>query len=136
SSSPPPLPDPPPPTRVMPGGRLVQTTIHGPITHTTELGWRTRIDGGSVTILPPEEVVEPGLQYVAWRMREQLGTHDLRAWDGERRTVLLPGGARLTMHGEAGEIMRLSLYDGAESHEVNVLTQTLLHSRVDAAEAQ
>lgn len=138
SSSPPPDPDPDPPapTRVMPAGRLVQTTLNGPITHTTELGWRTRIDGGSVTILPPEGDADPGLQYVAWRMREQLGTHDLRAWDGERRTVLLPGGARLTMHGEAGEIMRLSLYDGAESHEVNVLSQTLLHSRVDAAEAQ
>lgn len=135
SDVPPPPPDPDPPARVMPAGRLVQAELRGPISHLTAEGWRTHIEGGRVTIQAPAVGgVEP-LEYATWRMREQLGTHDLRAWEGERRTLLLPGGAKLTLHGQAGEILRLSLYDGAESHEVDVLTQTLMHSRVDAAVA-
>lgn len=135
SGNPPPPPDPGPPARVMPAGRLVQNELRGPITHTTAEGWRTHIDGGTVTIQAPAAGGIAPLEYSTRRMQEQLGTHDLRAWDGERRTLLLPGGAKLTMHGQAGEILRLSLYDGAESHEVDVLTQTLMHSRVDAAVA-
>lgn len=121
--------------RVLPTGRLAQPADRGPITHVTAEGWRTRIEGGQITIQPPEASCDPGLQYVSWRMREQLGTHDLRAWSDDRRTVLLPGGARITMHGQAGEILRLSVYDGTESHEIDVLTQTLMHSRVDASVA-
>lgn len=128
--------EPAPPSAIVLAGRLVQTGQGGPITHVTEQGWRTRIEGGAVTIRPPEAVSAADTQYVAYRMRDQLGTHDLRAWAGDRRTLLLPGGARITLHGQAGEIMRLSLYDGAESHEVDVLTQTVMHSKVDAAVAQ
>lgn len=128
--------EPVPPARMMPAGRLVQPEANGPITHVTEQGWRTRIEGGTVTIRPPEDVSNADIQYVAYRMRDQLGTHDLRAWAADRRTLLLPGGAKITMHGQAGEIMRLSLYDGAESHEVDVLTQTLMHSQVDTAVAE
>jgi hypothetical protein len=69
-------------------------------------------------------------------MREQLGALDVRAWAGTRRSLLLPGGAKITLHGQGGELIRLSIYDGDESHEVDVLTQTLMHSRVDAAEAR
>jgi hypothetical protein len=135
SGSPPPPPDPGPPARVMPAGRLVQNALRGPITHTTAEGWRTHIEGGTVTIQAPAAGGIAPLEYSTRRMQEQLGTHDLRAWEGERRTLLLPGGAKLTLHGQAGEILRASLYDGAESHEIDVLTQTLMHSRVDAAVA-
>lgn len=128
-------PEPPPPSRVMPAGRLVQPVDKGPITHVTVEGWRTRIDGGTVTIQPPAGS-DPQLQYQARRMRDLLGTHDLRGWSGERRSLLLPGGAKLTLHGQGGEILRLSLYDVDESHEIDVLTQTLMHSRVDAAIAR
>jgi len=120
---------------VVPAGRLAQPVDKGPITHVTGQGWRIRIEAGAVTIRPPEES-GADLQYVAYRMRDQLGTHDLRAWSGDRRTLLLPGGAKLTLHGQAGEILKLSLYDGTESHEIDVLTQTLTHSRVDATVAQ
>src|SRR5690606_13117178 len=47
-----------------------------------------------------------------------------------------PGGAKITLHGQGGELIRLSIYDGDESHEVDVLTQTLMHSQVDAAAAR
>lgn len=94
------------------------------------------MENGTVTIQPPEEIGHSGVSYQAWRMRDQLGVHDLRGWQGNRRSLLLPGGTKITMHGNAGEIVRVNLYDGDESHEIHLLTQTLLHSKVDAAEAQ
>lgn len=126
----------PPPERVMPAGRLEQTELRGPLRYTSETGWRVDISGGAVVIRPPDEAGSEDLQYVSWRMREQLGMHDLRAWAGGRRTILLPGGAKITMQGQGGEILRMGIYDGDESHEIDVLTQTLLHSLVDAAVAQ
>jgi hypothetical protein len=35
------------------------------------------------------------------------------------------------LHGQSGQLIRLSIYDSAESHELDVLTQTLMHSKVD-----
>lgn len=131
----PPTPPPTPPAQVMPAGRLVQSTLRGPVSHTTQKGWRTLIQDGVVTIRPPEGGAYPDLQYVSQGMRELLGAQDLRAWEGERRSLLLPGGAKIMMYGQAGQISRVSLYDGEESHEIDVLTQTLLHSQVDAAVA-
>lgn len=136
SDDPAPDPAPGPPSAIPPVGGLAQSTLRGPITHTTAEGWRLRIEGGTVTIRPPEAETGEHLQYSSYRMREQLGTHDLRAWQGDRRSLLLPGGAKITMHGQGGEILRLSIFDGAESHEVDVLTQTIMHSHVDLAVAQ
>jgi hypothetical protein len=121
---------------VVPTGNLVQDTLHGPISYTSAAGWRLGIDGGAIVVRPPESQSQPFTQYVSQGMREQLGLADLRAWAGERRSLLLPGGVKVTLHGQGGQLIRLSIYEGAESHEVDVLTQTLMHSRVDAATAR
>jgi hypothetical protein len=123
----------PDPLEVSPAGRLEQQTLRGPIFHTTETGWRTTIESGAITVKPPAGQTEPGAQYGSVGMREFLGAFDLRAWVGNRRSILLPGGAKITLHGQGGLIIRLSIYDGAESHEIDVLTQTIMHSQVDGA---
>lgn len=128
-------PVPPDPLGVTPAGRLVQQTLRGPILHTTAQGWRTIIQGGTVTVRPPEGEADPLTQYVSQGMREHLGTLDIRAWAGDRRSIMLPGGAKITLHGQGGQLIRLSIYDGTESHEVDVLTQTVMRSQVDSAVA-
>lgn len=121
---------------VTPTGGLSQETLRGPISFTSGQGWRVAIEDGAVTVKPPAGKFAEGLQYVSQGTREHLGTLDLRTWGGDRRSLLLPGGAKLTLHGQGGQILRLSLYDTAESHEVDVLTQTLLHSKVDRGVAR
>src|SRR5690606_17269675 len=125
-------PVPPDPLGVTPAGRLVQQTLRGPILHTTAQGWRTIIQGGTVTVRPPEGEADPLTQYVSQGMREHLGTLDIRAWAGDRRSIMLPGGAKITLHGQGGQLIRLSIYDGTESHEVDVLTQTVMRSQATA----
>jgi hypothetical protein len=123
-------------SRVEPVGRLVQQTLRGPISYTSAEGWRVAIENRAISIRPPEDQSALSTQYVSAAMREQLGTQDVRAWAGDRRSILLPGGAKITLHGQGGQLIRLSIHDGDESHEVDVLTQTLMHSRVDAANAR
>src|SRR5690606_29806584 len=41
------------------------------------------------------------------------------------------GRAKITLHGQSGRLIRLSLYDETESHEIDVLTQTIMHSKVN-----
>lgn len=119
-----------------PAGSLVQKSLRGPISYTTEKGWRIGIQDGAITVKPPEGQSAAELQYVSQGTHERLGTHDLREWAGDRRSILLPGGAKITLHGQGGLLIRLSLYDAAESHEIDVLTQTLMHSKVDSAIAR
>jgi hypothetical protein len=119
-----------------PEGHLVQKSRKGPISFTTTKGWRIGIEDGAITVKPPEGPSATGLQYVSQGTRERLGTRDLRAWAGDRRSILLPDGAKITLHGQSGALLRLSLYDGDESHEIDVLTQTIMHSKVDGATAR
>jgi hypothetical protein len=124
------------PEVVTPVGRLVQAALRGPVSYTTQQNWRIAIQDGAITVRPPETGSDPALRYTSQGMREHLGAFDLRAWTGDRRSILLPGGAKMTLHGQAGQLLRVSIYEGEESHEVDVLTQTVMHSRIDPAVAR
>lgn len=121
---------------LQPAGNLVQKSLGGPFSFTTEKGWRIDIQAGAITVKPPEGPTGTGLQYVSQGTRERLGAQDLRVWAEDRRSILLPGGTKITLHGQGGLLIRLSLYDADESHEIDVLTQTLMHSKVDGAIAR
>lgn len=127
-------PSSPQPTVILPVGRLTQATSAAPIVFTTLTSWTVEIAGGIVTVKPPA-ATGATLQYSARGTRDLLGTQDLRAWAGDRRSLLLPGGAKLTMRGQSGQLQSIALYDGDESHEVNVATQTILHSQIGASVA-
>ncbi|WP_414902616.1 hypothetical protein ACMT1E_05150 [Sphingomonas flavalba] len=131
--TPTPTPSPTPPATILPAGRLVQATTRGPLSYVTLSGWRVGIADGVVTVRPPAGT--PGhaaFQYTSSGTREALGGQEVRNWAQNRRSLLLPGGGKVTMHGQDGALLRVSLYDGDESHEIDVLTQTIMHSKVDA----
>jgi hypothetical protein len=132
NSAPVAVPAPMAPAAILPVGRLTQASAAAPIIFTTLTSWTVEIAGGTVTVKPPTST-GANLQYTARGNRDLLGTQDLRAWAGDRRTVLLPGGAKLTMRGTASQLQSIALYDGDESHEVNVATQTILHSQISAS---
>ncbi|MBN9429892.1 MAG: hypothetical protein J0H09_25660 [Burkholderiales bacterium] len=115
-------------------GRLTQRIAKGPISHVTASGWRTEIRDGTVTVRPPVGVnyESDGFQYVSQGTRESFGPRDLRSWQGDRRSLLLPGGAKLTLHAAGSQLTKVSLYDGNESHQIDVVAQAVTHSRVDA----
>lgn len=116
-------------------GRLSQQITKGPITHVTATGWRTDIRNGIVTVRPPVGVnyEAEGFQYVSNGTRESLGPQDLRSWQGDRRSLLLPGGTKLTLHAVGNQLTKVSLYDGNESHQIDAVAQAVTHSQVDAA---
>lgn len=121
------------PTGTTPVGGLSQDDrCGGPITHVSKSGWRTEIHEGAVTVTPPAASFAPAVRYVSNGTRESMGDLELRSWAGDRRTLLLPGGAKLTMHGADDSLTRVSLYDGDESHQVDVVRQAITSSQVDA----
>ena len=120
-------------TGVAPVGRLSQAAAASPIVHLSASGWRTEVHEGAVKVIPPAFVNNDGYQYVACGAREALGDQAPVAWESARRSLLLSGGAKLTMHADGDILTRVSLYDGDESHEIDVLAQVVTASRVDPA---
>src|SRR5690606_7549019 len=116
-----------------PAGRLTQTALRGPINWVTLEGWRVTIREGEVTVKPPEASGNQALQYVSRGTKDYLGTQELKTWMNDRRSIRLPGGAKITMHGQGSQLLRVSLYDVDESHEIDALTDTLMHSQVSPA---
>ncbi len=127
-------PQPAQPAVILPVGRLTQAAAAAPIVFTTLSNWRVEIAGGNVTVKPPT-TTGANLLYTSRGTRELLGTQELRSWNGDRRSLLLPGGAKLTMRATGSQLLSIALYDGDESHEVNVATQTILHSQISASVA-
>lgn len=124
------------PQVVRPVGRLVQEVVRGPVGYTSAEGWRISIEDGAVLIRPTAREPDHALRYRAKDMRDFVGALDLRAWEGDRRSVILPGPVKVTMRGQGGALLRVSIYEGDESHEVDVLTQTVMHSRINATVAR
>ncbi len=112
-------------------GTLSQAVRGGPIVHVTRTGWRTEIHNGAVTVKPPVSADGEGFQYVSRGTREALGPQDLRSWAGDRRSLLLPGGAKLTLHAQGDQLKTVSVYDGDESHQIDALAQVIVHSQID-----
>ncbi|WP_161392378.1 hypothetical protein [Croceibacterium xixiisoli] len=133
-----PIPTPTPTTiTITPAGRLVQSAQGQPASFTTLSGWRVEIAGGALTVKPSAAATHgAGFQYVSRGTRELLGRQELRSWAGDRRSMILPGGAKLTMWGQGGNLLRVSIYDGDNSHEIDVLTMTIMHSQVNTTVAE
>lgn len=107
------------------------------ITYQTSDGHRIRIHNGVLTIQAPvTETTAEDFRYASHGTCEVLGGRVLRTWAGDRRSITLPGGAKLTLRGQGQQLLRVSIYDGAISREVDVLTHTVMHDSSDAAIAR
>ncbi|MFC4256499.1 hypothetical protein GRI97_09775 [Altererythrobacter xixiisoli] len=107
------------------------------ITYQTGDGHRIRIHNGVLTIQAPvTQTTTEDFRYASHGTCEVLGGRVLRTWAGDRRSITLPGGAKLTMRGQSQQLLRVSIYDGATSREVDVLTHTVMHDSSDAAIAR
>lgn len=149
-AAPPPPTPPAPPPPVAPDectvtpGTLSQAGAGAPIVYINAQNWCLHIDAGVITLRPPRQrdiTADPLLRYEARNMRDYLGVHEVNAWSDERRTLLLSnpvagGAGRITMQGQDGQIRSVSVYDGARSFQIDLLTQTVTWSHNDLAQAQ
>lgn len=133
TATPPPAPSPTP--TAAPTGHLTQATPTGVITLTTENGWKVEIFNRIVTIKPPATVVNGTFQYSSGGAKESLGATDVHNWSMDRRTILLPGGGKVTMSAAGGLLTKVTLYYLNESHEIDTAAQAIRFSQVDASTA-
>ncbi len=119
-------------------GRLIQSSANGPITYTTVAGWRVAVDSGAVTIAIPATLSASGaFAYASENTQEKLGGLHIKDWDDSVRSLMLPGGTKLTLRADAaqGTMQSVDIYDGNESHQVDPRNNTILHSSTDGTVA-
>lgn len=144
---PPPAPPPPPPAAVCaataPTGRLTQASADAPFVYTTSAGWTiTIVKGSSITVTYP-----PGhLTYDSWGsasdasfpqpvQHENFNGKHVKDWLLPRRTLLIPGGTKLTIasvdHAIAAgvyPVFTVSIYDVDQTHRIDEQTHRVTRS--------
>lgn len=103
------------------------------ITITTSGCWTVRVDHTTITIEDTRGAVMRKVEH--WgEMHENLNHKHLKDWEGDRRTVLVPGGVVVTMHAQ-GVIGLVSVYDGPHARGIDAATNTISTSTDDLGEA-
>lgn len=109
------------------------------IRYITQSGFLVQIDKYTITIQDPWAMNS----YQSWGdPHENLnGKHikdwgGLAGWDGSRRTILIDGGAKVTMDsaGPTSVVRLTSIYDGQQNMQIDNATNTILHQGIDAAD--
>ncbi|GEM_PF-1675537 len=134
-----PAPPPPPPVAFCDPSAPAPTPAPAPgsaLTYQTGDGHRITIHNGVVSVQAPVTQTTEDFRYASHGTCDVLGHRVLRNWAGDRRSIILPGGAKLTMRGQGQQLLRVSIYDGAISREIDVLTHTVMHDSSDAAIAR
>lgn len=117
-----------------PKGRLWQLGPAGtPLGYTTSGGWRIAMNLSTITVTSPD-----GLgTYQYWgHSHENLNGKHLKDWLGTHRTMILPGGAMITLvaDGPQGVVESVSIYDVDQTHKIdttnNSITMSLMAVRV------
>lgn len=121
---------------VPPTGCLAQTTPASAITCVTDAEWNVEVMNGVVTIMAPAMTPATGFRYVSNGTAESLGGEAVRNWAGNRRTIMLPGNGKVTMYAAGNQIVRVSIYNGNQSHTIDASAQRIVHSQVNAGFAQ
>ena len=107
-------------------GRLTRPVPEGPYILTTPAGWIIQSNATTLTISSPA-----GPKYELWGAggHENLRGKHLKDMLGTRRSILLPGDTMVTvtlttqaMTYPAGTIHLISIYDGDQSHRLNIQT--------------
>lgn len=100
------------------GGQLSQEGEGKPINYTTSGGYKVAINGGEITITDPKgehKVVHSGDPH------EYVDGKNIKDWDEKTRSLILSDGTKITMNatGPQGTIQNYSIYDGAQSIQIN-----------------
>ena len=109
------------------------------IRYITQSGFLVQVDKYTITIEDPWAMNS----YQSWGdPHENLnGKHikdwgGLAGWDGSRRTILIDGGAKVTMDsaGSTSVVRLTSIYDGQQNVQIDNATNTILHHGIDAVD--
>jgi len=106
---------PPPPNY---GGHLSQKGDGKPINYKTSGGWNVEVNGTTITVTDPSgkhKTVHSGDPH------EYVDGKRVKDWEGKTRSLILGDGTKITMNatGPQGVIENYSIYDGAESIQIN-----------------
>lgn len=133
---------------VPPTGHLTYTNASGPYTFRTNGGGTIVINpAGGVTIIHDNYA---GFKIELWgdttvngqtktsANHENLNGKHIKDRLGARRTIIFPDGAKVTLiaDGVNGPLISVSIYDGAESHRINPVCNTLESSSTILTTAQ
>lgn len=128
-------------------GGLSQATPCGPFTYATSGNGSIVIDRDESISIGHEsyanlEIEFWGLAPVGVNMwnsgnHENLNGKHIKDRFGSRRTIVFPDGAKITMiaEGEQGALLTVSIYDGNESHRIDMRRATVTHSSTTQSEA-
>ena len=149
--APPPPPPPPPPPALscastVPTGRLTQSGGAGaPFIYTTSAGWTITIAkaqfitavyaAGNISFESWGSAGGVGNAFLTGAQHENInGTH-IKDWLAPHRTILLPGGVKLTMSAfehpiapNVYPVTTVSIYDGNETHRIDAQNHQVVYS--------
>ena len=121
------------------GHQLPPGTAGLPIRYVTKDGFTIRIDLHRMSVQDPlernkvEHWGDPHENLNGKHIKDWAG---MAGWDGTRRTILLDGGAKVTMEAihAQGVMLLTSIYDGQHSLLIDNSTNTILYYGTDAAD--
>lgn len=116
------------------GLALAQASPNGPVTFLSASGWRAEISGTQILVQHPDDEAE-AVRYEFDGTTESMGQTAPWHWNGSRRTILFPDWS-MTMHVDGSCLAEVSLYDGDESHGIDLRRQLVVHSSDDAQTSQ
>lgn len=120
----------------VPMGRLTQAAANAPLTYLSHNGWTIKIDQSTITVTDPTGIAT----YQHWgHPHENLNGKHVKDWLTTKRTMVLPGGVRLTMtaDGPHGVVNAVSIYDVDQTHKIDTTDNSVTMSvpRVRVGEA-
>lgn len=127
----------------------------GNLTYSANTGYIFRASGGGIITIDLKKFVTitddnyPGFKFVMSGEsdisgllvysyhNEYLNGKHIKDRPGSRRTIVLPDGAKVTLiaDGRQGALRSISIYNGKETHRINVTCNTLEYSSVNSAAA-
>lgn len=121
------------------GCPLFNDGFDGPIEYTTSGGYSIRIDRHTITVADDlgmnkvEHWGDPHENLNGKHIKDWGGEAE---WEGERRSVLLDDGTKLTMEaqGAQGVVVHTSIYDGEQNLQVDNCRNVIVHHGFDAGD--
>ena len=136
-------------------GSCQPVSAKGNLTYSANTGYIFRTSGGGIITIDLKKFVTvtddnyPGFKFVMSGgsemngqlvysyIHEYLNGKHIKDRSGSRRTIVLPDGAKVTMiaDGRQGALQSISIYNGSETHHINVTCNTLEYSSANSAAA-